>query len=126
MLEMNSSTDFEFWLSDAQSAYDEVKKKYNEKLLDICEKEEFYKVAPLIAAERRRIENDEVVTEMAGVTAENVEHDFSVDPESRSRYQFQFVIAYIHAHVPAGMFTEMEGDRIMDYINDHWDLFENA
>lgn len=123
---MNSSTDFEFWLSDAQSAYEEVKKKHNDKLLDICKREEFYKVAPLIAAERRRIEDDEVIAEMSGFTAQHVEHDFSVDPESKSRYQFQFVIAYIHAHVPAGIFTEMEGDRIMDYINDHRDLFENA
>lgn len=123
---MTSSTDFEFWLSDAQSAYEEVKRKYNEKLLEINEKEDLYKVAPLLAAERRGIQDDEVVAEMAGFTAENVEYDFSVDPESKSRYQFQFVIAYVHAHVPAGIFTELEGDRIMDYINDHWNSFENA
>ena len=126
MLAMNSKLDFEFWLTDVKCAYEEVKKRYKEKLLDIREKEEFYKVAPLIAAERRRIEDDGVIAEMVRLTDESVEREFSVDPESKGHYQFQFVIAYVHAHVPAGLFTEMEGDRIMDYINDRWDLFENA
>lgn len=123
---MTSSTDFEFWLADAQRAYEEVKENYNAKLLDIGGKEEFYKVAPLIAAERRGVEDVRVATEMARFTDENAENEFSIDPESKHQYQFQFVIAYIHAHVPAGIITEMEGDRIMDYLNDHWDLFENA
>lgn len=123
---MNSSIDFEFWLEDAQRAYEEVKESYNANLLDIGGKDELYKVASLIAAERRGIEDDRVVAEMARFTVENTENEFSVDPESKYQYQFQFVIAYVHAHVPAGIFTEMEGDRIMDYLNDHWDLFENA
>jgi len=90
---MHSNTDFEFWLTDAKRAYDEVKKRYDEKRLDIGGKEEFYKVAPVIAAERRGIEDGGVVAEMARFTDENVQYEFSVDPESKGQYQFQFVIS---------------------------------
>ncbi len=103
-----------------------MKEKFHDNLLDIADKEEFYKVAPFIAAARNHIDSDEILQEMIECTAVNAAHDFSVDAESKSKYQFHFVIAYVHAHVPPGIFTEMEADRIMDYVNDHWDLFENA
>lgn len=123
---LNSPTDFEFWLADAKSAYSEAKGKYDNNLLDISHKEGFYKVAPFIAAARKHIDSDEILQEMMECTTANAQQDFSVDAESKSKYQFHFVIAYVHSHVPPGIFTEMEADRIMDYINDHWDLFEDA
>ena len=55
-----------------------------------------------------------------------VEFDFSIDPESKRYYRFQFVIAYVQAHVPADVISELEGDRIMAYINGEWDLFSLA
>ena len=126
MSKLKSPRDFEFWLSDTKDAYEEVKKRFSSKVLDISKKEEFYKIAPLIAAERRHIKDDSLVLEMMEFTSRNVEQDFSIDPKSKKLYQFQFVIAYVHSHAPAGIFTEMEGDRIMEYINGNWDLFENA
>ena len=41
-----------------------------------------------------------------------------------SDYKFHFVISYIHAHTPAGLIDEFHADRIMEYVNDHWNLFD--
>ena len=112
------------WLLEIQKAFKSAYQKYEGGSSDIHEKEDLYKMAPLLTAEYRNIEDDKLISEMCEETKKNVERDFSLGQDSRKHYRFHFVISYIHAHVPAGILTALEGDRIMDYINDNWNLFE--
>ena len=114
------------WLSDVQGAYDTAKYQFENGILEIEVIEDLYKSAAQMAATNRGISDPEILDEMSSFSTEPVEHDFSLNPAEREEYKFQFVIAYIHSHVPAGFITEMEGDRIMDYINEKWDLFGEA
>jgi hypothetical protein len=114
------------WLSDVQDAYENAIYSFENGLLGIEVIEELYKSAAQVAANNRGIGDPEILDEMYSFSTEPVEHDFSLNPAERAKYKFQFVIAYIHSHVPAGYFTEMEGDRIMDYVNEKWDLFDEA
>lgn len=114
------------WLSDVQEAYDTAKYKFENCLLDIVVIEDLYKISAQIAANNRGINDPVMLDEMYCFSIEPVEYDFSINPAEREKYKFQFVIAYIYSHVPAGFLTEMEGDRIMDYVNEKWDLFSKA
>jgi hypothetical protein len=114
------------WLSDVQGAYDTVKYQFENGILEIEVIEDLYKSAAQVAANNRGISDPEILNEMYSFSTEPVEHDISLNPAEREKYKFQFVIAYIHSHVPAGFITEMEGDRIMDYVNEKWDLFGEA
>lgn len=73
-----------------------------------------------------RIEDEEIIDDMCEHTQENAVQDFSIDEVSISEFKFHFVIEYIHSHVPVGLVPEMEEDRIMEYVNDHWKLFGQA
>ena len=120
---MNSPDTNSQWLSDVQEAYDTAKYKFENGLLDIDVIEDLYKISAQMAANNRGISDPEILDEMYCFSIEPVEYDFSINPAEREKYKFQFVIAYIHSHVPAGFLTEKEGDRIMDYVNEKWDLF---
>ena len=114
------------WLSDVQGAYDTAKYQFKNGILEIEVIEDLYKSAAQMAANNRGITDPEMLNEMYSFSTEPIEHDFSLNPAERENYKFQFVIAYIHSHVPAGFIIEMEGDRIMDYVNEKWDLFSEA
>ncbi len=114
------------WLSDVQEAYETAIYRFENGLLEIDVIEDLYKLSAQFAANNRGIGDPEILDEMYSFSIEPVEHDFSLDPAERAKYKFQFVIAYVHSHVPAGFFTEMEGDRIMDYVNEKWDLFSEV
>ena len=114
------------WLSDVQEAYETAIYRFENGLLEIDVIEDLYKLAAQFAANNRGIGDPEILNEMYSFSIEPVEHDFSLDLAERDKYKFQFVIAYIHSHVSAGFFTELEGDRIMDYVNEKWDLFSEA
>ena len=114
------------WLSDVQEAYDTAKYQFENGILEIEVIEDLYKSAAQMAANNRGISDPEILNEMYSFSTEPVEHDITLNPAEREKYKFQFVIAYIHSHVPAGFITEKEGDRIMDYVNEKWDLFGEA
>ena len=118
--------DYKKWLIDVKGAYEQAIVDYNNGGLNINEKEELYKIAPLMVAQRNEIYDQEIINEMCELTSVAVNHDFSVDPESRQHYKFHFVIAYIQSHAHAGIITEMEGDQIMEYVNEQMELFKNA
>ena len=114
------------WLSDVQEAYDTAKYQFENGILEIEVIEDLYKSAAQMAANNRGISDPEILNDMYSFSTEPVEHDITLNPAEREEYKFQFVIAYIHSHVPAGFITEKEGDRIMDYVNEKWDLFGEA
>lgn len=114
------------WLSDVQEAYDTAIYKYENGLLDIDVIEDLYKISAQMAANNRGVSDPEILDEMYCFSIEPVEYDISINSAEGEKYKFQFVIAYIHSHIPAGFLTEMEGDKIMDYVNEKWDLFSEA
>jgi len=114
------------WLSDVQEAYDTVLYQFMNELLEIEVLEDLYKLSSKMAAHNRGISDSAMLEEMYSFSVEPVEHDISNNPSEREKYKFQFVIAYIQSHVPAGFLTEIEGDSIMDYVNEKWDLFSES
>jgi len=114
------------WLAEVKEAYEAALNEFERGELDVLEKEALYLVAPLFAAKNCEIEDEEIIDEMCEHTQENAEQDFSIDEDSTGEFKFHFVIAYIHSHVPVGLVSEMEADRIMEYVNDHWKLFGQA
>jgi len=112
------------WLADAKEAYKYTLLKFECGDLEITDIKELYTIAPLVAAEKNQIDDAEIIREMCDFISENAEQDFSVDEGSKNHYKFHFVISFINSHVPPEIITEMEGDRIMEYINDEWELFD--
>ena len=82
-----------------------------------------FRAAPLIAAENRGIESAIRKVNMHSATVSDIESDFVVDPDAKNNYLFHFFLAYLRSHVHGGYLDEMEADRIMDYLNDRYDLF---
>ena len=114
------------WLSDVREAYKTARSRFDKGLTEIDEIEDLYKLSARLAADNRGIINPEILDKMYSFSIEPVEYEFSIGPTSRASYKFQFVIAYLQSHVPAGIFTEMEGDRIMEYLNERWNLFSEV
>ena len=82
-----------------------------------------YKIAPEMAMKKRGVSlNDEIADDVE----ERVLSDWEYDEGSKQHYRFHFVSSYIFSHVPAGLLSEMEADRIMEYINENMELFSNA
>ena len=80
-------------------------------------------MAPEIVAETRGNMTDSMVIKMLASAKERVEDEERLDPGAIHSYKFHFVSAYLYSHVVAELLPEMDCDRIMDYINDEWDLF---
>ncbi|MDT8388800.1 MAG: hypothetical protein RQ736_14960 [Thiogranum sp.] len=87
------------------------------------ELENLYLHAPALAAQRRKINDQELIKEMEQHAIDGVKHDISLAPESKRFWLFHFVLAYVHSHVPIEIVDELAMDRVMDYINDRHDLF---
>ena len=110
------------WLQEVRGAYETAQEATLNgpyELLDI------YKLAPAIAAKNRNIEDSELVDSLIEMAIEAAQADAALDAESRSRYKFHFVFSYLFAHVNAEWIDEMEADRIMEFLNDNLNLFNN-
>jgi hypothetical protein len=122
---MKKPTTYKEWAEESLAAFNEVYKQLKEGKSPIENKYELFRYAPIIAAQKRNIAGTDRGIEMLSVI-EDIEHDFDVDDEAKDRYLFNFVFSYIHSHTYADLLEEMEADRVMDYINDNYDLFENV
>lgn len=114
------------WEKEIFNAYEEAVNLLNNGNTLIGNIENIFRLAPILAANNREITNEVTRIEMLEYVVECIEQDFSVDEDSKENYLFHFVISYIHAHVAVELVGEMEGDRIMEYINANNELFENA
>ena len=111
------------WLREVRKAYSTAEKWLRER--DIAP-ENIYTLAPEIVASNRGISSSQIVEAMLDSAVSDVAYEKKVDPESYRRYKFHFVSAYIFGHVAAGILPEKECDKILAYINDEWDLFDDA
>ena len=85
--------------------------------------ENLYLKAPGLAARHREISDEILIKEMASHAIKGIEHDLSLAPNSRKLWRFHFVLAYIQSHVPIEIVDELALDRVMDHINENYDLF---
>ena len=85
---------------------------------------DIHQIAPRLAAKERQFDDPVEIETMVDAAIASVEWEASVDEEARGRYKFHFVSSYVFAHVHMGHLEELEADRLMDYINESWDLFD--
>ncbi len=113
------------WADDVFEAVDDALEKIDagDGERSSAELENLYLQAPILAARRRRIGDKELIKEMEAHAIEGVDHDLSLAPDSKKFWLFHFVLAYVHSHVPIDIVDELAMDRVMDYINDRYDLF---
>ncbi len=120
---MNIPTNHQDWLIDVQEAYVAASKCFLKGASPISNRHELFKMAAIVAAERRGIVDSDLIEEMNVYVVQQVEADISNGGQF-SDYKFHFVISYIHAHTPAGIVEELVADKIMEYVNNEWDLFD--
>lgn len=115
------------WLKEATAGYEKALKAVR---LGEIKYSEMYLFAPRLAAKKRGIDSEEIIERMVDYIREDVRYGESVDPGSSKRVTFHFFAGYIHGHAAAELLSEVECDRILDYINSEIDLFiddeENA
>lgn len=114
------------WAEEALTAYELALGELHNGTAIVEDKINLFRVAPLMAAQNRGMDNVERTVDMLAVTTADIERDFEVDAEARTNCLFYFVFAYVHCHVHGDYLDEMEADRIMEFINDHYDLFGRA
>lgn len=111
------------WRADVLSAFEKAAKRYDRGDTDLEDVGELFRLAAVYAAENRGITDQDKIQQMLEHSIESVERDRQLEPASDEDVFFEFTIAYIDAHVAAGIVAELEADKIMDYLNDNIDLF---
>jgi len=89
-------------------------------------RESMYMLAPLFYSKINHINNDNLIQEMGAVNKEQFERDCSHDENSRHQYKFHYVSSFLYCYVVAGKIDEKKYDRIMEYLNDEMDLFQDG
>lgn len=79
-----------------------------------------------MAAGNRSISDAKLIHEMVYFIDVEVKRDWNNDPASRGHYKFHFVSAYLYAHLVPEIISETACEKILDYINQNWELFENS
>ena len=110
------------WLREIKLAYSKAEKEAVRENIDQLE---LYRLAAKYVAKNRRISNPEIIENMVQWGVDEVAHGKGIEPGSEENYKFHFVSAYIHSHHVAKLMSEMECDRVLEYVNYEWDLFPN-
>ena len=110
------------WLKEIQKALTSAEKQASNKDMEIAY---LYQLALDYVIKNRGIDNLPVIREMQEDAENRVQGEWRLDDESKAYYKFHFVSSYIFSHVPAGLIEELEGDKVMNYINDNMNLFSD-
>ncbi|MFT4582203.1 MAG: putative metalloprotease [Gammaproteobacteria bacterium] len=109
------------WLRAIQRAYERAQ---NAVARGEIAKLDIHRLAPRLAAKERRFNDSNEIETMIDATVTAVEEEARIDEEARGKIKFHFVSAYVFAHVHMEHLEELEADRLMDYLNESWDLFD--
>ncbi len=120
---MKAPSDYSEWLDDVFDSFEECLSDFKDGKSTVTDLSDLYLLSPNVVAKNRGISDESLIVEMRNLVDENANNDFKIDPDSKKNYLFQYVIAYIHCHIPIGVLTEFEADRVMEYINDEEELF---
>jgi len=116
----------EKWAEEAFLSYKEALKQLEDGTSPVKNKLELFRHAPILAALNREISGTERGIDMLFNTVNSIENDFKVDDEAQENYLFYFILAYIQSHTYADYLGDLEADKIMDYMNDNYQLFKNT
>ena len=119
---MQKPKTYKDWANEAFLAYKTAMHLLEKRSLLVNDKYEIFRHAPTLASIDRDINGKTRGIEMFSVI-KDIEQDFKVDAEARQHFYFNFIYAYIHSHTYADLLDEFEADRIMDYINNNYELF---
>jgi len=111
------------WLKEVKLAYSKAEKLAERDGLHL---NEIYRLAPKYVAKNRDIRSAEAIASMVAFAEADVADSKEIEPGSENNYLFHFVSAYIHGHHVIGLMAEMDCDRVLEYVNDEWNLFPNA
>ena len=111
------------WRADVLSAFEHAAKLYDRGEAGIDDWQDLYKLAARFAAENRGIKDKATQQKMLEYSIEGVEYDHQVEPRNKDKVLFHFTIAYVDAHVAAGLVGELEADKIMEYLNENIEFF---
>lgn len=85
--------------------------------------QEIYTLAPLLYAEKYKMEDSSVLNEMLAEVKAQVAQDYSHDERSKDQYKFHYVSSYLYCFVVEERLEESEYDQIMEYVCINMDLF---
>lgn len=114
------------WANEAFNSYNYALGQLEKGLSPADDKYNLFRHAPFIAANNRNIKRENEKLVMLEFTVREIERDFIIDENAQINYLFHFILAYIHSQVHGGFITEFEADSIMHYINENYQLFEDA
>ncbi|GAB1256767.1 hypothetical protein NBRC116494_12690 [Aurantivibrio plasticivorans] len=110
------------WLKEIKAAYAKAERDV---IRDGKDLNDLYIYAVKYVAKNRGINNKDTIREIIQHSFDAIKIDIKNDPESANHHVFHFVSTYIYSHCFADLKDELECDKIMDYVNNEWDLFEN-
>lgn len=93
---------------------------------DRMPRENMYMLAPIFYSQVNKMNNEQRLKEMSEINDEQFKEDCSHDENSKFQYKYHYVFSYLNCYVVAGKIDEMKLDRIMEYVNDKLDLFEEG
>ena len=112
----------EKWLREVSQSLEEAIKKAATGSISL---QNLYMLAPLMYSEAHNMRNDELLQEMIDASDAQIAADTALDEKSREQYKFHYVSSYLFCFVIAGKIEEMQYDRIMEYVCERMDLFED-
>lgn len=108
------------WLKEVQKAYAKAEKLAARENTPI---EEIYLYAADLVASIRGVSDTTLIEEMRFGVVKAVESDCEIDGDARKHYKFHFVSGYMFAHMVPEILDIREVERILDYLNSNWELF---
>ncbi|MES3008856.1 MAG: hypothetical protein V4751_13905 [Pseudomonadota bacterium] len=112
----------EKWLIEVRHSLDDAITKATGGSIPL---QNLYMLAPIMYSEAHKMRNEKLLQEMIEASDDQVAADVSLDAKSKEQYKFHFVSSYLFCFVLAGKIEEMQYDRIMDYVCERLDLFED-
>lgn len=82
-----------------------------------------YRLAPEIFANKHQELNGTSLQDMRAANEEQIKQDCLTDSTAIEHYRFNFVSSYLYCFVLSKMIDRFKYDEVMEYVNDHMDLF---
>jgi hypothetical protein len=93
---------------------------------DEIPRENMFVLAPIFYSQVNNMNNEQLLREMSEANDEQFKEDCSHDENSKFHYKFHYVSSFLNCYVVAGKIDEMKFDRIMNYVNENLNLFEEG
>lgn len=86
------------------------------------QKSYLFKYGAALCSLNRGIKDQEKKKSLYQFSAKRVVAGFEVDEATKARYELNFLIAYIDAHIGLGLLNDDDAEKIMLYITENYDI----